>query len=31
MAGIPSDLEIGATFDATEAINNLIALGYTAE
>jgi hypothetical protein len=31
MSGIPTDLEIGATFDATQAINNLMALGYTAE
>jgi Holliday junction resolvasome RuvABC DNA-binding subunit len=31
MAGVPTDLEIGASFDATEAINNLMALGYTAE
>ena len=31
MAGVPTDLEIGASFDATEAINNLIALGYTAK
>ena len=31
MSGIPTDLKIGASFDATEAINNLIALGYAAE
>ena len=31
MANIPTDLEIGATFDATQAINNLMALGHTAE
>jgi hypothetical protein len=31
MDGIPTDLEIGASFDPTEAINNLMALGMTAD
>jgi hypothetical protein len=31
MNALPSDIEIGVGFDATQAMNDLIALGYTAE